>query len=44
MSLFTQQEKVALSSIKDCCVTVVFRYRDEILLVMNLPAGTTTSK
>ena len=44
MSLFTQQEKVALSSIKDCCVTVVFRYRDEILLVMNLPVGTTTSK
>ena len=43
MSLFTQQEKVALSSIKDC-VTVVFRYRDEILLVMNLPVGTTTSK
>ena len=44
MSLFTQQGKVALSSIKDCCVTVVFRYRDEILLVMSLPVGTTTSK
>lgn len=44
MILFTQQEKIALSSIKDCCVTVVFRYRNEIFLVMNLPVGTTTSK